>query len=170
MRIGHMDKKIKNVLFICFGNTARSPAAEGIAKALKRDKYPDELTDVHFDSAGFFNVYKVAQEETIDYVKENWNFDLNDHKGKKMDEELLKKQDLILAMQPRHLKRLKRKFKSLEGVHEKAHLLLEYAEVPGDANIDDPVNLDREQYYELMEQVEKGVIKSIEKIIKINNN
>lgn len=163
-----MDRKIKNVLFICFGNTARSPAAEGIAKALKRDKYSEELADVTFDSAGFFNVYKVAQEETIDYVKENWDFDLSGHKGKVMDEDLLQKQDLILAMQPRHLKRLKRKFKSLEEVHKRAHLLLEFAEIPGDANIDDPVNLDREQYNLLMKQVEKGVVKSIEKIIEIN--
>lgn len=165
-----MDRKIKNVLFICFGNTARSPAAEGIAKALKRDKYPEELANVNFDSAGFFNVYKEAQDESIEYVKENWNYDISDHKGKIMDEELLKKQDLILAMQPRHLKRLKRKFKSLKEVHERTHLLLEFAEFPGDSNIDDPVNLDREQYFNLMKQVEKGVVKSIEKIIEINSN
>lgn len=163
-----MDRKIENVLFICFGNTARSPAAEGIAKALKRDKYPEELGHVTFDSAGFFNVYKVAQDETIDYVNKNWDFDLSGHKGKVMDEDLLQKQDLILAMQPRHLKRLKRKFKSLKDVHERAHLLLEFAEIAGDANIDDPVNLDREQYNQLMKQVEKGVVKSIEKIIEIN--
>jgi protein-tyrosine-phosphatase len=165
-----MDIKIKNVLFICFGNTARSPAAEGIAKALKRDEYPEELANVNFDSAGFFNVYKVAQDESIEYVKENWNYDISDHKGKIMDEELLKKQDLILAMQPRHLKRLKRKFKSLKEVHERTYLLLEFAEFPGDSNIDDPVNLDREQYFNLMKQVEKGVVKSIEKIIEINRN
>ena len=163
-----MDMKIKNVLFICFGNTARSPAAEGIAKALKRDKYPKELAEVTFDSAGFFNVYKTAQDETIDYVKENWDFDLSEHKGKVMDKELLQKQDLLLVMQTRHLKRLKRKFKSLEDVHERAHLLLEFAEISGDANIDDPVNLDREKYYQLMKQVEKGVVKSIEKIIERN--
>jgi protein-tyrosine-phosphatase len=45
---------------------------------------------------------------------------------------------------------------------------LEFAEIAGDANIDDPVNLDREQYNQLMKQVEKGVVKSIEKIIEIN--
>ncbi len=165
-----MEKKIKNVLFICFGNTARSPAAEGIAEALKRDRYPEELADVEFDSAGFFNVYKTAQEETIDYVKEHWNFDLSNHRGKIMDEPLLKKQDLILAMQTRHIKRLRRKFKSIPDVHEKAHLLLEFAEIPGEADIEDPVNLNRETYNNLMRQVEKGVVKSIEKIIKVNSN
>ncbi|TFF89959.1 MAG: hypothetical protein EU548_05440 [Promethearchaeota archaeon] len=163
-----MEQKIKNVLFICFGNTARSPAAEGIAKALKRDKYPNELSNITFDSAGFFNIYKTAQEETIDYVKKSWNFDLSDHKGKIMDEGLLKKQDLILAMEKRHLKRLKRKLKNLQNVHQKAQLLLEYAEISGNPNIEDPVNLDKKKYDKIMEQIEKGVLKSIEKIIKIN--
>jgi len=165
-----MDKKIKNVLFVCFGNTARSPAAEGIAKALKRDEYSEELADVNFDSAGFFNVYKTAQPETKAYLKKNWNIDFSDFKGKIMDEDLLKKQDLILVMQPRHLKRLKRKFKNLKEVHEKAHILLEYAEIPGDPDIEDPINLNEKEYDEIIKTVEKGVIESIKKIIKINKD
>ncbi|MFO7796814.1 MAG: hypothetical protein ACQERB_09145 [Promethearchaeati archaeon] len=164
-----MGNKIRNVLFICFGNTARSPAAEGIAKALKRDKYSDELKDVNFDSAGFFNVYKTAQAETIRYLKENWNIDFSDFKGKIMDEELLEKQDLILAMQSRHLKRLRRKFKHVDNLMNKAHLLLEYAEENGEYDIEDPVNLDPGEYEKIIKTVERGVIKSIEKIIQINS-
>jgi protein-tyrosine-phosphatase len=162
--------KIRNVLFICFGNTARSPAAEGIAKALKRDKYPKELAKVQFDSAGFFNIYKTAQPETKAYLKENWDIDFSDFKGKIMDKELLKKQDLILGMQSRHIKRLRRKFKEIPSVHERAHILLEFAEVPGDPDIKDPVKLSEEEYNQIMKSVEKGVIKSIEKIIEINKS
>jgi protein-tyrosine-phosphatase len=165
-----MDKKIKNVLFVCFGNTARSPAAEGIAKALKMDKYSEELANVNFDSAGFFNVYKTAQPETKAYLKKNWNIDFSDFKGKILDGDLLKKQDLILVMQPRHLKRLKRKFKDLKEVHKKAHILLEYAEIPEDPDIEDPVNLNEEKYNQIMKTVEKGVIESIKKVIKINKD
>jgi len=164
-----MGNKIGNVLFICFGNTARSPAAEGIAKALKRDMYSDELKDVNFDSAGFFNVYKTAQAETKQYLKENWHIDFNDFKGKIMDEELLKKQDLILAMQSRHLNRLSRKFKHMDNLMEKAHLLLEFAGEEKDFDIEDPVNLDTEEYDQVIKTVEKGVIKAIKKIIQINS-
>jgi len=164
-----MGDKIKNVLFICFGNTARSPAAEGIAKALKRDKYQEELKNIEFDSAGFFNVYKTAQSETKHYLKENWDIDFSDFKGKKMNRELLEKQDLILAMQTRHLKRLRRKFKDIDNLMEKAHLLLEFAGQDGEADIEDPVNLNEAQYNQIMKTVEKGVIKSVEKIIRINS-
>lgn len=164
-----MEDKIENVLFICFGNTARSPAAEGIAKALKRDKYYEELKNVEFDSAGFFNVYKTAQPQTKQYLKENWNIDFSDFKGKIMDDQLLKKQDLILAMQSRHLKRLRRKFKDIDNLMDKAHLLLEYSNREGEHDIKDPVNLDNEEYKKIMKTVERGVIKSLEKIIKLNS-
>jgi len=164
-----MRNKIRNVLFICFGNTARSPAAEGIAKALKRDTYSDQLKNVNFDSAGFFNVYKTAQDETKQYLKENWNIDFSGFKGKIMNEELLKKQDLILAMQSRHLKRLRRKFKHIDNLMSKAHLLLEYAGENGNYDIEDPVNLDQKEYEKIIQTVERGVIKSIEKIIQINS-
>ncbi|MBD3213060.1 MAG: hypothetical protein GF311_10670 [Candidatus Lokiarchaeota archaeon] len=164
-----MGDKIRNVLFICFGNTARSPAAEGIAKALKRDKYGVELQGVSFDSAGFFNVYKTAQPETKQYLKENWDIDFSDFKGKIMDKDLLDKQDLILAMQSRHLKRLRRKFKNVDKIMDKAHLLLEYAGEDGDFDIEDPVNLAPDEYEQIIKTVEKGVIKSIEKIIEINS-
>ena len=166
-----MGNKITNVLFICFGNTARSPAAEGIAKALKRDKYSEELKDVNFDSAGFFNVYKTAQAETKIYLEKNWDIDFSVFKGKIMDEKLLKKQDLILAMQSRHLKRLKRKFKHIDNLMDKAHLLLEYADNDDwkEYDIEDPVNLDTKDYEKIIKIVERGVIKSIEKIIQINS-
>ncbi|MEJ2278185.1 MAG: hypothetical protein P8Y70_10630 [Candidatus Lokiarchaeota archaeon] len=41
-----MVDKIRNVLFMCFGNTARSPAAEKIAQWLKETSYPEELKEV----------------------------------------------------------------------------------------------------------------------------
>lgn len=165
----YMENKIRKVLFICFGNTARSPAAEGIAKALKRDKYSEELKDVHFDSAGFFNVYKTAQPETKRYLKENWDIDFSDFHGKIMNKDLLKNQDLILAMQSRHLKRLRRKFKDLDHLMEKTHLLLEFAGEKEDFDIEDPVNLDAGEYEQIMKTVERGVRKSIEKIIELNS-
>ena len=161
-------QKIKNVLFVCFGNSARSPLAHGIALWLKKEKYKEELKDVNFYSAGFVNVFNRAQDETIEYLKKK-GIDFSDFKGTIMDDDLLKKQDLILVMETRHLKRLNRKFKHLPEIHDKAYLLLEYAEINGDHEIEGPVNKSSEEYYKIAQIIEKGVIKAIEKIIKINN-
>ena len=72
-------------------------------------------------------------------------------------------------METMHLKRLRRKFKQVKDIDKKSFRLLEFAGETGELDISDPVNFSPEVYQKIIEDVEKGVIKSIEKIIKINN-
>ena len=162
-----MDK-IKNVLWVCFGNSSRSPLAHGLSLWLKDFKYKEELRDINFDSAGFVNVFKKAQPKTIAYLKTK-GIDFSDFHGKIMDKELLEKQDLVIVMETMHLKRLKRKFKNVKDIDKKSFLLLEFAGETEDLDIQDPVNFGQEVYQKLIDSVESGVVKSIEKIIQINN-
>ncbi len=161
--------QIKNVLWVCFGNTARSAFAYGLSQLLKRGVYKEELKDINFNSAGFYNVYKTAQPEVIESLKIK-GYDMSAFRGKIMDESLLKKQDLILVMETRHLNMLKKRFKQLPEVQKKAHLLLQFAGEMNDLEIDDPVGKTPEQFRDILAAVERGVVKSIEKIIKINQN
>jgi len=160
--------KIKNVLWVCFGNSSRSPLAHGLSSWLKDFKYKEELRDINFDSAGFVNVFKKAQPETITYLKTK-GIDFSDFHGKIMDKELLEKQDLVIVMETMHLKRLKRKFKNVKDIDKKSFLLLEFAGETEDLDIQDPVNFGQEVYQKVIDSVESGVIKSIEKIIQLNN-
>ncbi|MHA1191430.1 MAG: arsenate reductase/protein-tyrosine-phosphatase family protein [Promethearchaeota archaeon] len=160
-------KTIKNVLWVCFGNTSRSPLALGLSYWLQNTMYKEELKDINFDSAGFINFFKTAQPETITYLKTK-SIDFSDFHGKIMDEKLLDEQDLILVMEIYHLKRLRRKFKQVKDIDKKSFLLLEFAGESGELDITDPVNFGPEVYKRTIELVEKGVIKSIEKIIELN--
>ncbi len=161
--------KIKQVLFLCSGNTSRSPAALFLAKWLKATKYKEELKEVTFDSAGLYSYYKTPREGTADYLKSK-GIDFNDFIGKQIDEDLVKNQDLILGFENKwHVKRLKRRFKNLIDLDEKTHILLEYAEVGGITEIPDPINFEPEEYREVMERIEEGVDKCLQKIIEINH-
>ncbi len=160
--------KIKNVLWVCYGNTSRSPLAHGLSLWLKNTKYKEELKNINFDSAGFVNVFKKAQPETVDYLKTK-NIDFTDFYGKVMDQELLEKQDLIIVMETMHLKRLRRRFKSVKNIDKKSFVLLDYAGEAENIDIHDPVNFGPEVYQKTIRDVERGVVKSIEKIIQINN-
>ena len=160
--------KIKNVLWVCYGNTSRSPLAHGLSLWLKNTKYKEELRNINFDSAGFVNVFKNAQPETVEYLKTK-GIDFTDFHGKIMDQELLEKQDLIIVMETMHLKRLRRRFKFVENIDKKSFLLLEYAGETKNIDIQDPVNFGPEVYQKTIRDVERGVIKSIEKLIQINN-
>lgn len=160
-------KTIKNVLWVCFGNTSRSPLAHGLSYWLQNTKFKEELENLNFDSAGFVNVFKTAQPETIEYLKTK-GIDFTDFHGKIMDDKLLDEQDLILVMEKYHLKRLRRKFKHVKDIDKKSFLLLEFAGETGELDIPDPVNFGPEVYNRTIQRVEKGVIKSIEKIIELN--
>jgi protein-tyrosine-phosphatase len=160
--------KIKNVLFLCSGNTARSPAAEYIAKWLKATKYKEELKDVQFDSAGLYSYYKTPREFTVKYL-ESKNIDFSDFSGKQINAELVNKQDLILGFEAKwHIRKLKRRFKNIEDLDKKTYLLLDFTEEKENLEIPDPIESDQDGYYKILERIEYGVIKSIEKIIKIN--
>lgn len=162
-----IKKPIKNVLWICFGNSSRSPLALGLSLWLRNTIFEKELKDINFDSAGFVNVFKTAQLQTIEYLKTK-NVDFSDFRGKLLTDELLKKQDLILVMETYHLKRLRRKFNHIPNITKKSFILLDFAGEKDNIDIPDPVNFSPEVYDKTIQLVEKGVIKSIEKIIKIN--
>lgn len=162
--------KIKRVLFYCAGNTCRSPFAEAYANWLKNSKYKEELKDVKFDSAGLYHYYKTAQPGTVNYL-ESKGIDISNFKTKKIDSQLLEKQDLILGFeQKHHINKLKRKFKNLNNLDMKVFLLLEYAEEKDNLEIKDPFYLDQKEYNKILKRIEKAVIKIVEKIIRINRN
>ena len=162
--------KIKHVLFYCAGNTCRSPFAEAYANWLKNTKYEEELKDVEFDSAGIYHYYKTAQPGTVNYLKSK-GIDINDFTTKRINSQLLEKQDLILGFeQKHHINKLKRKFKNLKAIDKKVFLLLEYAGEKENLEIKDPFYLPQEEYNIILERIEKGVRKTLKKIIEINKS
>ncbi|MFX1573615.1 MAG: hypothetical protein ACFFB0_12765 [Promethearchaeota archaeon] len=162
--------KIKHVLFYCAGNTCRSPFAEAYANWLKNTVYKKELKEVEFDSAGIYHYYKTAQPKTINYLKSK-GIEIGDFKTKKIDIQLLEKQDLILGFeQKHHINKLKRKFKNLENLDKKLYLLLTFAGEKENLEIKDPFYLPQQEYNMVLERIEKGVINTLRKIIEINKS
>ena len=162
--------KIKHVLYICSGNTCRSPFAEAISKWLQKTKYVNEIKELNFNSAGIYHYYEQPQEGTLKYLKSK-GIEMDDFQAKDVDEELIIKQDLILCFEEKyHVRKLKRKFKQLKDLDEKVFLLLEFAGEIDNLEIEDPFYLEENEYNKLLKKIEDGIIKSIEKIIKINNS
>jgi protein-tyrosine-phosphatase len=166
-------KKIKRVLFLCSGNTCRSVAAEYLAKYHKNNTFKDELKGVSFDSAGLFHYYETPQDGTLKYLKEK-GIDVNDFKAKRINEDLIKKSDLILGFEEKwHIRKLKWRFKSLKDIDkldDKLFLLLDFAGEKENLEIKDPFDLPEKEYNKVLQRIEKGVIKIIEKIIQINKS
>ncbi|MBN1799932.1 MAG: hypothetical protein JW891_00405 [Candidatus Lokiarchaeota archaeon] len=158
-----MKKKIQNILIICTGNTARSPAAEYLARY-----HADRLgIDLNFDSAGFINAFTYMQPESQQYLDEK-GIDHSDFKPKIVNKTLLKEHDLIITMENRHMFELIENFGDIENIKEKTITLKAFNDKKGD--IVDPYYTNRRTYLKILKEIDENIKMMVHKIIKINEN
>src|SRR5690606_38943413 len=91
-----------HLLFICTGNTCRSPMAEAIARALASER---GLDDVTVGSAGVSAVEGSAASDGATLVALERGLDLSLHRARPLTRELLEEADVVLAMGPPHAER-----------------------------------------------------------------
>jgi protein-tyrosine-phosphatase len=157
---------IRRVLFICYANTCRTPAASELAK-LYASKIG--LNGVEFDSAGWHIAFDHAQPETIEYLKLK-GIEMIDFKPKPITRELIEKQDIIIGMERYQLTKIKNRFKDLkESLKGKLFTLKEFNGADRkNLNIPDPYKKEKDIYFKILEIVEKNTEILVKKIKQIN--
>jgi protein-tyrosine-phosphatase len=155
--------KIKRVIFVCLGNTARSPAAEYLARyhAKKMD------ANLVFDSCGFFNAFNYMQPESQKYLDKK-GINHSDFIPKVLNRKLLQKQDLILTMESSHSTDIKSSFADIEDIKKKTFTLKEFNKESQNIDIIDPYYTSSETYRKVLIIIDNQVEKAIKKIISLN--
>ena len=111
------DKEKFKVLFVCTGNSCRSPMAEGILKKMLRE---NKLDNFEVSSAGISTLDGAFPSLFAMEVSKARNVDLTQHRSRQLNKQILKKSDLILAMSDEHLEYIKKMDKK---ALEKTYLL-----------------------------------------------
>lgn len=157
---------IRRILFICYANTCRTPAAFELAKFYAKKH---SLKGVNFDSAGLHIAFDHAQPETIEYLKLK-GIEMNDFKPKPITRELIEKQDLIIGMERYQLTKIKNKFKNFkQSLKGKLFTLKEFNGADKkDLNIPDPYKTEKDRYFDILEIVEKNIESLIKKVKNMN--
>lgn len=88
------------VLFVCTGNTCRSPMARGIFRQLLTEQ---GAGDIELLSAGMAAVEGLPATELATATARRWRIDISSHQSRRLDPELVARADLILAMSDEHV-------------------------------------------------------------------
>ncbi len=133
-----IDPSLKfNLLFICSGNSCRSPMAEGLFKTMIDQRY------VKVKSAGTAAIDGLPASENARLVVKEFGGDISDHRTRCLTKEFIDEADLILVMEYKHYETV---LELAPNAAIKTFLLKEYKRRTKYNEVSDPVGKDLEAY------------------------
>jgi len=144
------------VLFVCTGNSCRSPMAEGILKDLLEK---EGVEDVVVESAGTMAPSGMSPTNFAVLTMVEMGIDISSHKAQPLTEAMVKEADLILVMERVHQHFIEH---FLPSARDKVFLLKTFGkeDVEGNMEIDDPIGGDLD-FYRMCGQILKREIERI---------
>jgi len=147
----------KTVLFVCYGNIARSVIAEGCLKK----KFTELDFRIRVLSAGLNAQGLPPTKETLEVMKRE-KINIPDRFSKQLTRKLLEEADLILTMEERYKDAILFHYPQFKN---KIFTLKEIAGEMEDLDIQDPYGQNVETYNKCAEEIRSNIDKSFRKII-----
>lgn len=137
-----------NILFVCSGNTCRSPMAEALLKSMCNND--DELQVL---SGAIRTAEGMPASENAITVMDELGIDIRAHRSANIDADVLSEADLVLTMSEAHKQAIVYYFG--DDFELKTQPLLDYVGIGGDVN--DPYGGDVDTYRACRDQLKDAV-------------
>jgi len=157
-----------NILFVCTGNTCRSPMASEMLKSME-DEVPLLKGELKIKSVGTFAAEDISATPEAVEVMDKMGLDIRKHRSAQFCEELADWADVILTMEAKHIEQIEAMVPKAEGY---THTLLGFGDnkdgFPGDVRYDipDPYGEPYEEYEECAEMIKAGLAKVVVRLSK----
>lgn len=156
------------ILFVCTGNTCRSPMAEYLMKdKIEKEDLKDKI---ELKSAGLFVDQNSVKPSAlaVEVLREDYQIDMSMHKPQVINIDLIMESDLILCMEETMAIYLKA---NLHNVDEDSIMLVTTLKefVGQNGNVSDPYGGDLQVYRNTANELNQLTTQIIEKIKNSNN-
>ncbi len=156
------DVKKYMVLFVCSGNTCRSPMAEYALRMLLEKDRPG-LAEVM--SAGTLGLRNQPATLYAQEAAKIWDLDLSKHRSQALTQELIAQADLIFAMTADHHAEI---VKLDRRAADKTYLLKNFPDKsPEGEAVADPIGMELEYYNEVFLEIGEYLGKHLPEIVKL---
>lgn len=145
------------ILFVCTGNTCRSPLAEGIARHLLAER---GVPDIEVSSAGTSAWPDAPASDGSLLVALEHGIDLSGHRARQLSPDLVAASDLILTMGPHHLDRAE-----ALGGSGRSFLLTGFVHPGQSRPVMDPFGGDLDVYRATFDEMQAEVAAMLDRIV-----
>ncbi len=139
---------MRKILFVCSGNTCRSPMARGLAEMKMGEKWSGEVS---FDSAGTMALDGGRASKLAVDVMSDIGIDLGDHRSKRLTRDLADSADIIMAMDSNHLESI---LTIDSGYASKIILPVDLDSDREVSGVEDPLGKERDVYVRVRDELD----------------